>query len=224
MITTLKARLNSRLDLQVNLDDWMTPTIHHALASDRYERIERDMVEAGCRPWDKVVEIGAGLGVISAMCARICGNDSVVAYEANPRMIGKIEETYRLNDVRPNLHNVILGEKDGEQELYIHPDFWESSTIISQSKVWRPEATVKVPVWAAHDALCNVTMLICDIEGGEAELFKSLGLPESIKKIVVETHPHVIGKKATDRLMADFYSAGFTLISETGDVWFLARA
>ena len=233
---TLQARTDHRLDISVPLDSWMTPVIRQALLADSYERTERDMVEAGVRPWDVVVELGTGLGVISAMCARMCGNEAVTTFEANPKMIPVIKETYRLNGVNPCLHNAILGPKeDGGRSssetavvpVYLHSDFWRSSTVKDPSWLlsdW--VGTEMVPVVESSSVFYyrDVSMLICDIEGGEAELFKTLDLPSSLKKIVIETHPRVIGEKAVDRLLADFYALGFSLISTGGDVWFLARA
>lgn len=210
---------NPDLNIRVKLDPWMTPVIHDALARDCYERTERNMVEAAVRPHDVVLELGAGLGVISALCAKVAKR--VIAYEANPRLIPIIQETYRLNEVDCHLHQAMLGYQTGFQELYLHADFWESSTVPNPSL-----ERVRVPVINAASVLCTVnpTFLICDIEGGEADLFKTLSYPEDVRKIVVETHPHVIGEKATDRLMADFYAAGFQLVITSGDVWFLARS
>ena len=228
LLVTLEARMNKRLNITVPIDPWMTPVIYHALTSDRYERTERDMVEAGVRPWDVVVELGTGLGVISAMCARVCGNEAVTTFEANPRMIPVIQETYRLNNVNPCLHNAILGPKEDVVPVYLHSDFWRSSTVKDPSWLladW--VGTEMVPVMESSSVFFagyrDVSMLICDIEGGEADLFKTLDLPRSLKKIVLETHPRVIGEKAVDRLLTDFYAQGFNLISTGGDVWFLAR-
>lgn len=212
-----------RLSIDVTLDLWMTPTIHNALTSNQYEQTERQMVEAAVRPYDRVVELGAGLGVISSICARVCGDGNVTAYEANPKMIDKILETYKLNGVAPTLRNAVLGERSGTKvPLYIHEDFWESSLV--PDAVWQPVTVEMVDMVNGSDALINCSFLICDIEGGEADLFKTLGLPPCLKKILVETHPRVTGEASLDRMLADFYAAGFELVATGGDVWFLARA
>jgi len=161
-------------------------------------------------------------------------------------MIPVIKETYRLNNVNPCLHNAILGDKEGMVPVYLHSDFWRSSTVKDPSWLladW--VGTEMVPMIKSSNAFFaggrsssetagyrDVSMLICDIEGGEADLFKTLDLPRSLKKIVLETHPRVIGEPAVDRLLIDFYAQGFSLISPQsdedrlpgGDVWFLARS
>ena len=63
---------------------------------------------------DRVMEIDAAIGFLSAYCAKKIGNDKVVAYEANPQMIGKIKETYKLSNVNPIINNVIFLDKDSE--------------------------------------------------------------------------------------------------------------
>lgn len=224
--TRMFARLHqtdARLNIDVTLADWMPKVIRNVLISDKYEQNERSMVEASVHPYDRVVELGAGLGVISAMCAKVVGDGNVVCYEANPKMIDPILDTYRLNGVAPVIRNAVLGETaGGTVPLYIHEEFWKSSLV--PDPIWQPVTVEMVPVVNGSDALLNASFLICDIEGGEAELFKTLDLPASLKKILVEVHPHLIGAKGLDRMLADFYSHGFTLVATGGDVWFLARA
>jgi FkbM family methyltransferase len=166
-----------------------------------------------------VVELGAGLGIISTLCAKKVGGDKVFAYEANPQMIPLIRDTYRLNGVQSiYLKNCILGEKDGEATFYLHEDFWRSSTV-----PFAPADSVRVPVVNASEELDAIkpSFLICDIEGGEFDLFKTLSYPMSLTKILIEVHPQ--GGNEVDRLLADFYAAGFTLIETVGVVWILTR-
>lgn len=210
--------------VEVPLDPSLSFNMHRAIQSGGYERSEREMVEAALRPWDTVVELGAGIGLISTLCAQKVGSHKVHAFEANPAMIPLIRATYRQNGVKPFLHNAIFGEKAGEQTFYLHPDFWLSSTV--QNPVWSPLPTTQVPVVNGSEVLADVkpSFLICDIEGGEADLFKTLDLPYETKKLLVETHPRVIGVKGVDRLLADFYAQGFELGATSGDVWFLCRS
>jgi FkbM family methyltransferase len=206
--------------VEIDLNASLSQTIQAVLQAGSYELTERDMVSHTLRPWDTVLELGAGLGVISTLCARKIGSHCVHAYEANPQMIPLIRETYRRNGVKPFLHNAILGDHVGEADFYLHDDFWRSSTV-----PFAPSERVKVPVVHAYDVFYSIlpTFLVCDIEGGEAGLFKTLTYPESLKKIVVEVHPQIIGEKAVDRLLADFYAQGFELGADQGNVWMLAR-
>lgn len=198
----------------------LSPRMQRVLLGGGYEATEREMVEASLRPYDTVLELGAGIGLISTLAAKIVGEENVTAFEANPQMIPVIERTYRLNDEYPTLRHAILGDQLGEADFYLHSDFWISSTVPSLDKT-----RVRVPMLRAQDVLEQVhpTTLICDIEGGEADLFKNFDLGSRLKKIILEVHPAVIGDTAVERLFAYFYAQGFTLISEQGQVWLLAR-
>ena len=222
-VTFAEGRINLS-GVELELDPSLSFNMREAISSGGYERSERDMVEAAIRPWDSVVELGAGIGLLSTLCAQKVGSHKVHAYEANPAMIPLIRNTYRRNGVKPFLHNAIFGERQGEQTFYLHPDFWLSSTV--QNPVWSSLPTVQVPMVSGSEVLAEVkpSFLICDIEGGEADLFKTLELPQETKKLLVETHPRVIGVKGVDRLLADFYAVGFELGATSGDVWFLCRS
>jgi protein-L-isoaspartate O-methyltransferase len=62
----------------------ITPPIQRDIYFGDYERKELDVIERRLEPGDKVMEVGAGIGFLSAYCARVLGDDRVFAYEANP--------------------------------------------------------------------------------------------------------------------------------------------
>ena len=55
------------------------------------------------------------------------------------------------------------------------------------------------------------TALILDVEGAEVELLSRVNLG-SIKKIIVELHPHIVGDDATKSLEKHIEEIGFKLI------------
>jgi len=118
---------------------------------------------------DRVFEIGAGIGFLSTYCAKKIASDRVVAYEANPQMIDKIKETYKLNNVNPTINNAILMDKDGEINFYLEDDFWSSSMIKRSDNA----KEVKVKIANINDELkkYNPNFLIIDIEGGKKCLY-----------------------------------------------------
>ncbi|WP_075087095.1 hypothetical protein [Verrucomicrobium spinosum] len=54
------------------------------------------------------------------------------------------------------------------------------------------------------------TVLIADIEGAEQYLDLS-GLPDSVRTIIMEVHPTVIGQEAVDHILNTLKSMRFTL-------------
>ena len=190
----------------------MTPALSLAMCErilgNSYEKPERDLVASTLRDNDIVMEIGSGLGVISALCAKRIGSRRVFTYEANPELEPLIRETHALNEVSPSLSICLLGEAPGSREFWITREFWASSMI-------RPNAAaqcVRVPVIPLNEELRRVqpTFLIVDIEGGEVELFDFADLT-SVHRIAMEIHPNVIGETGVERLGERLASAGFVL-------------
>ncbi|MGG7567769.1 glycosyltransferase family 2 protein [Rhodovulum sp. DZ06] len=77
----------------------VTRRIEKALRKGRYEKGERRALAALLRPGDRVLELGGGLGLVSAMAALQDGVERVVVVEANPDLLPVIARTHRLNGV-----------------------------------------------------------------------------------------------------------------------------
>lgn len=173
-----------------------------------YEKDEVVILSQYLQPDDVVMEIGAGIGFLSAFCALRVGNDKVFAYEANPNMLKKIKETYDLNNVAPTISNVLLSDSSGEIDFYLEEDFW-SSSIVKRSK----EAN-KIKVKTKNINLDiienNPSLLIIDIEGGEMQLLPMIKF-NNIQKVIIEVHPHVIGQREVSKVIALLIENGFNL-------------
>lgn len=169
-----------------------------------YERFETRIVESVLRDDDRVLELGTGIGYLSALCAKRIGSDKVWTVEANPELEEPIRETYKLNGVSPSLQMCVLGEADGEVTFHISENYTGSSL---QKSEGRP---VTIRQRSFQDLLSEArpTFLICDIEGGEVPLLLNTTL-EDITKICIEMHPQVIGDKACSSLIHKFLSDGF---------------
>src|SRR5262249_24756040 len=160
--------------LRIRLNPSLSVAMCERILSNSYEREERGLVSATLSNDDVVVEIGAGLGVISTICAKRLGSHRVFAYEANPALETFIRDTHELNDVSPSLSICLLGKTAGSSEFWLAREFWASSTV-------RPDASaecIRVPVVPLNDEMRRIrpTYLILDIEGGELELFEFIEL------------------------------------------------
>jgi FkbM family methyltransferase len=73
------------------------------------------------RPGDTVLDIGANLGVVSFVLAKLVGPTGIVhAFEPNPRLQVLLELGIEQNDFKNIcLHKVALGSKPGELELVV---------------------------------------------------------------------------------------------------------
>ena len=184
------------------------PVIAKELYFCRYERQEFHIVSRKLTRDDVIMEAGAGIGFLSAYCAKIVGSDRVFAYEANPELMPLIAEVYRANQVAPSVSNAMLSDSEGEADFNIEPIFWSSSALSAS----RDSRVVRVRRVNLNEEITRVqpTFLIVDIEGGEHEFFRNANLA-GVRKICVELHPHLIGGERVAETIVCILQAGFAL-------------
>jgi len=107
----------------------ITPPIEKPMRNNRYEGGECNALRELLEPGDRVLELGAGVGLLSTVAATSEGVRKVVAVEANPDMIPLIRETHSLNGVEnvTLLNGVVAPEAGDPLEFYLRADFWASS-------------------------------------------------------------------------------------------------
>lgn len=186
----------------------IAPGIARQIYFGEYESKEIDIVAQKLEADDTVVEVGAGLGYLSAYCAKRIGSNRVHAFEANPAMIAMIQATYKRNRIEPTIHNALLGKGEGESSFFVEAEFWASS---AQARSAQARA-ITVCRRDLNDELRHLapTFLIVDIEGGEADFFAYAELV-GVKKICLETHPDVIGNEGVTVIFSRLFSQGFVL-------------
>lgn len=184
----------------------LTPTIHKALNSGSYERLEARQVSRFLQDGDRLVEFGAGLGFLSALSSKLRRLDACVVVEANPELIGVIQATHQANGVESHIVNAVALSpqsphwphvQDGTLPFYITPNFWGASLAAAH----RANRVLRVPV-ARADELIRIhrpTVIICDIEGGEIDLLEGAEL-HSVRMAFFEVHKSVIGLAGIHRL------------------------
>jgi FkbM family methyltransferase len=177
-----------------------------------YEGDEVNILKKVLKPSDIVMEVGAGIGFLSAYCADAVGSARVYAYEANPNLISKIKQTYCLNNVEPEISNVLLTNNNtGTTIFYIEPSFWSSSTHRRSESA----KAIDVPNVDINQEInrVNPTFLIVDIEGGEAEFIEQINFRDNmIQSIIIELHPHVIGDEKCSKIVAFLIKSGFKIV------------
>lgn len=197
--------------------DW---DMRNRLYEERYEGYEVFLVRTNLLPGDRVLELGTGLGLVATACAQIVGSASVVTVEANPEMIRHIEETFRLNGVRPTLISAAVGAETGQAELFINESFMASSCCSGAGE----GRAVTVPMVGLPDLLNKhqPTFMVVDIEGGELELTHCV-LPETVRCVLVELHERVIGRAGVDEVRQWLRDGGFmadrSTAGQTREIW-----
>lgn len=190
----------------------MSEKMISVLRAKTYERAEAKQINRIIQDGEVVLEIGAGIGFISALVAKHPMVERIVSYEANPLLIDVISETLKRNAeaVLPKweVRNAVLknGSVRGEVDFYVHRDFWASSL----TPIANPARIEKVPVESFNSLVRELrpTLIICDIEGGELELFRNSDLTD-VRKVYVETHQKKIGRRGMKELFEIFHARGF---------------
>lgn len=181
--------------------DFDAPRIKAKLESGDYESAEARAAMVRVKPGQRVLELGAGLGYVTALCARIAGPDNVVSVEANPAML----EVIRANLARNGLdgvelvHGAVTAARDTDKTVPFRagPAFWGGAVLPLGRKGSRH--VVEVPLVQFSELMQGFRphVVIMDIEGAEADLFDA-PWPEHVRAVIMELHP----KKYPDTVIA----------------------
>lgn len=184
--------------------------LEQALSSGRYEHQEADAILAHLRPGDRFLDLGAGLGFLCALAARVVGEAAVTGVEAGPETLALARANLSANGfpgVRL-IHGAATATAAGMADFGLRPAFWASA--LKGAGDWPANATVtRVPARPIAQLLAETrpTVLSCDIEGAEAEVLAQ-PLP-GVRLIVVELHPVVYGAAGTRALFGALSAQGF---------------
>ena len=184
----------------------MSRRVERALSKGGYVRQELQLIGALLELDDVVLEVGAGLGLVSTYCAKRLGSNRVFAFEADPDLEPCIRETYDLNGVEPHLDMCAVGARAGRVTIF-RDKHLVSSSVGRRRGGTRP---VEVPGKALNYVVHRYqpTLLIIDAEGAERDLFDGAQLP-TVTRIVLELHDRVIGTQGTDRIRATLAGLGY---------------
>jgi FkbM family methyltransferase len=196
-------------DISISIDRRLSLPMRQTLYRTDYEAPEMRILARTLDATDRVLELGSGLGLLSIYCAFKVGGANVATYEGNPEMEPIIRNNYQLNGVNPRLTMAMVGPRSGQAKFHIRKNFWASSAHEARAEGAR---TVTVPVRALDNEIASFrpTYLIVDIEGGESNLFESTTLV-GVRRVLIETHPDVIGVDGVDRVLGRLKAIGFTL-------------
>ena len=178
------------------------------LYNGRYESAEIAVLSSCLDTRDIVMELGTGLGVLSAYVAKRIGSERVFTYEANPALGPLIRDTFAVNRVSPTLEMCMLGARPGSMTLFVEDEFWYTSTIRHSSS----GKAISIPMreFAEEVRRIQPTLLIVDIEGGEYDLADSMA-SSGISKILMELHEAALGAAKVNEVKSTFVRAGYTI-------------
>ncbi|WP_146589034.1 FkbM family methyltransferase [Puniceibacterium confluentis] len=192
--------------------DITTGRVRGALKADTYERKECDAVLRMVRAGDTVLELGGGIGYMSTLIATHKKVRAVHCYEANPTLIPYIHSVHAANGVdNVTVHNALLSPGPGQPlPFYIRKNFLGSS-MDRDADVESIIATEMVEQRDINAVLSDLKpdVLVCDIEGAEAQLLPAADL-SCLRVAVVELHPQWIGQSGVQAVFDTMHRAGLT--------------
>jgi FkbM family methyltransferase len=186
-----------------------------------YESEELDQIAEVLRPDDVVLELGTGLGFVSTYAARQPGVRRVVTVEANTRLVEIARYNHCLNGARVEAINAVVAAEDGTTTFYLHEDFWISSMAPQPGT-----APVRLPARSISGLLAEVrpTVLVVDIEGGEASIFEGVGLPLAWRVNALVPLDDGMSCAAIAKVMLPDDAPGIVCIKRTGSRGWRASA
>lgn len=192
----------------VPLDLSVSRPLRRTIAAGNYEDPEMRIVTQTLEKFDRVLECGAGIGLLSSYCAMRLGSDRVRTVEANPFMAPLIARTFDMNKVRPALVVGAIGPMHGQIDFHVRHNFWASSA--HPDRAGGAALTISVPLIPLHDEILRhrPSYLFIDIEGGEASLIGCSDLP-GVTKIMAEVHPELIGAEGVEAFVGWLEDLGF---------------
>jgi len=209
----------TRDGITLNSDGSQSPTVRNGLYKGGYEAAERILLKKYLRPGQRALEVGAGIGFVGLLAARIAGAGNVVSYEANPELEPVIRANYALNSPVPELRMRAV-TTNGKPVT-----FHQSDNVVSSSLYDRPECDRKIEVQS--DALADVVaefqpdMLILDVEGYEVDLLANP--PDGPAALLVELHPHVVGGEKIEAMLQTLDAGGIHIVERRGSNVLLRR-
>lgn len=186
-----------------------------SIRSGRYEYQERHLLSRLLRPTDRVLDIGAGIGLTSILCAQEVGCENVLSYEANTDLKPLIHLNFALNSLAITHIPKAMSTTDEPISMYFADDHWNSS-VNDQSAKYAGEWRV-----VEADSIIRIldgfrpTLLLVDVEGFEVDLLAATRL-DGVRGILIDMHPHIAGTERIDALRAHLGASGLSLTESCG--------
>lgn len=198
-----------------------TSRITAKLRSGKYEGAEARAVGMRVVAGDRVLELGAGLGYIGALCARLAGAEGVTCVEANPVMLPVIRANLDRNGggaVRLMHGAVVAPRYKAETVPFVQePQFWSGhiargaqAELGAEGGEGRPPV-INVPALRLDTLLAESRpdVVIMDVEGAEKTLFDH-PWPDNIRSVMMELHPARYPDTVIQKIVARLSAAGMT--------------
>jgi FkbM family methyltransferase len=195
--------------------DLTTRSYRAAFVTGEYEEEERELIRRLLRPEDRVMELGACIGVVSCVTNRLLKDRKKhLVVEANPKLIPWIERNRVRNQADFTIEHCAVSRKP-EVTFFIHPEY-----IVGGSS--QQETSLPVTVRGCSLEQLNArhgpfNVMIMDVEGAEVEVLPDAGeLLKGFRLVIVELHEWAASEAALDRCRQTMAAAGLRKVAAAG--------
>lgn len=192
----------------------------------RSEELEIELFfQEAIRQGDAVIDVGANVGMLSLLAARLVGRQGrVFSFEPNPSLCSRLRATFQRNAIsNVQLFEMGLADRTTEMELQVLPGLDVLGTLAPVQEA--AATTYRVSVRQADDILpaelAGPVLVKIDVEGFEVSVLRGMGgLVERLKPaIVTEVEPLWLARAGTSprelfEMMAGYGYRGFHLGSK----------
>jgi hypothetical protein len=212
------------------------PRLRRHLMRGGYETDERRLVQQFVKSGDEVLEVGASSGVVTSFLWRQVGPEGrVVSVDGNGALKPFFDEVLKANGFSGNWVEAIAYPVWTEKapEAFGASGFSPSQNplggAISSRESVPAEVVGKGPGvmtlrQIAEKTGLRPTVLVADIEGTEGVWCGAPpALPESVKAVILEIHPQLIGVAAAGATVQALIDEGFRVSGISGLVFALSR-
>ncbi len=167
-------RLRNGLSIRVNLGDFNGRAAYFAGDTDR--KITR-LCERIVRPGDTVIDVGANIGIVTLMLAKLVGPQGrVFSYDPNPYVVQLLRQSIERNGLaNVHLEQCAIGAEDGELVLQVPQGHSGRASLVRHSET-NGSAKVQVQVRTLSDlvpaSVRKVRLLKIDVEGFEPQVLR----------------------------------------------------
>jgi FkbM family methyltransferase len=189
------------------IGDGIPAEVTRLLRRGNYEFAERKLLLSILQADDRVLEVGAGIGVLGLIAARVCGARNVLSYEPNPKTIPLIKANHTLNNLYPGVREKAITAEGGSIT------FFRTENIISSSLI---ECDLSEAITVGSDRINDAiaefrpTVLVMDVEGAEVDLLPAADL-STLRALVIETHAKITGVASVADLKVQLVDRGFRI-------------
>ena len=188
--------------------DLVAPRVRHALRANTYAAQQTRAALKVTYAGDRVLELGGGIGLVSAVLAKRRDLKHIHIYEPNAPMADYIRDTHALNTIdNATVHTAILGKRKGTAPFEVRGGLFGASPKEADG----PTSTETVDVQNVKTQVKAIRpdVLICDIDGAEAALIPLMDL-NKVRAAVVTLNPQTTGPEGVTAVFQAFMTAGLS--------------